>query len=284
MQELRIVASDGYHLSALYGKPVLTSLGTIVLAPATGIKKEYYLHFAHYLIQQGYSVLLFDYRGIGSSLRGDIREIKSYMHEWGTKDMQAMIDYLVKEKNCQDIIWLGHSAGASLLGFTPNKTAVRKVVAVNAALGYWGHFPAPQKWLIYFLWKLIGPLMIGMYGYGKMKAIGWGENLPPNMLKQWRSWCLHPQYFRDTILLLTGKDYFEDFRIPMVSVYISDDYIANTQTARLLLDFFPHANRRLHQLAVTNLVNEPVGHNGLFRKRFERTLWPELMRIIEESE
>jgi predicted alpha/beta hydrolase len=195
MQNISITAADGYPLSALFLTPVAESAGTIVISPATGIKKEFYINFSRFLVQNGYAVLIFDYRGIGGSAPKNLRDFPSYMHEWGTMDMDAVINYLVLERQLSDIIWVGHSVGAQLIGFIKNTRHVRRVIAISAALGYWGYFPFPIKWAIWSLWYFVGPMMVKIYGYGAMKKIGWGENLPRNMMTEWRTWCLSKNYF-----------------------------------------------------------------------------------------
>ena len=40
----------------------------VLICPATGIIQKFYFPFARWLASQGYSVLVFDYRGIGKSL------------------------------------------------------------------------------------------------------------------------------------------------------------------------------------------------------------------------
>jgi predicted alpha/beta hydrolase len=284
MTELFITASDGYQLSALYATPVDGSTGTIIISSATGIKKEYYINFSRFLVQNGYNVLLYDYRGIGGSAPGDLRAFKSYMHEWGTKDMDAVLNFLVVEKKHTNIIWFGHSAGAQLVGFIKNKQYINKVVSVNSALGYWGYLPFPQKLLIWFLWKFAAPAMLKFYGYGTMKRIGWGEDLPPNMLMQWRQWCLSKTYFKKKIEQVSGADRFYDFSIPITSICISDDYLGNDKTVSLMLDFFPNARHTVHKLQIKKYTNEKVGQTGIFRKKFENSLWLLLVAIIEKVE
>jgi predicted alpha/beta hydrolase len=283
MTQLFITASDGYRLSALYATPVGNYTGTFIISSATGIKKEYYINFARFLVQNGYNVLLYDYRGIGGSAPDDLRLLKSYMHEWGTKDMEAALNFLVTEKKLTDIIWLGHSAGAQLIGFLKNKKHLSKVVSISSALGYWGYFPFPQKIVIWVLWKFLGPAMKYLYGYGKMKMIGWGEDLPPNMLMQWREWCLSKNYFQKTIQEIKGTSTFSDFILPISSLCISDDFIANEKTVSLMLNFFPNARHTMYTLEVKKYTAEKAGHMGIFRKKFENTLWPLLVDLIEKD-
>ena len=128
MDKIIITAADGYRLSALFGKPVSAVNGTIILSAAAGVKKEFYLNFARFLINHGYRVLLYDYRGIGESAPVSLKASTIYIHEWGTHDMNAVLDYLVDE-GYSGIIWLGHSIGAQLVGLLKNKEYVQKVIS-----------------------------------------------------------------------------------------------------------------------------------------------------------
>jgi predicted alpha/beta hydrolase len=281
MQKITITAADGYRLSALYATPVGDSIGNIILSSATGIKKEFYINFAQFLVQNGYRVLFYDYRGIGESAPDSLKTSASYMHEWGTLDMNAVLDYMVNEKKLTDIIWVGHSVGAQLVGFVEHRQHIKKVIAISAAFGYWGYFPFPVKWLIWGLWFFIGPLMVKVYGYGAMKKIGWGENLPRNMMKEWREWCLSKTYFTCLLKSKLRTDKFYRFTTPITAVYISDDYLANDKTVPLMMGFFPNSPFEILKIQVEKHTALKVGHTGIFRRKFENNLWPLLVGIIE---
>ena len=281
MRQVTIYANDGYRLGALFGEPQGIPMGTLVISAATGVRKEFYYNFSRYLVDNGYRVLIYDYRGIGDSAPPDIRTSSAYMHEWGTQDMNAALGYLVNEQRLTDIIWIGHSVGAQLVGLLKNKDHLRKVISINAALGYWGYLPYPMKAVVWVLWHIIGPLLTNLYGYGVMKKIGWGENLPRNVLLEWRSWCLSKNYYMDFLKSEIQSDRFYDFTVPITAIYTSDDYIANDRSASLMMQFFPNAPVKLMKLDVHKYTAQKVGHTGIFRKRFEHALWPLLLRIIQ---
>lgn len=283
MKKIFVTASDGYKLSALFAAPVGENAGTIILSSATGIKKEFYINFTQFLVKKGYTVLLYDYRGIGESAPADLRTMHAHMHEWGTKDMNAALNYLVIEHRLTDIIWIGHSVGAQLIGFLEHPEHISKVISINSALGYWGYFPFPMKWLVWVLWYFIGPLMIKVYGYGVMTKIGWGENLPRNMLLEWRTWCLNKTYFKESLKSILQTDQFSHFTVPITAIYTSDDFIANDKTVPLMMNFFPNAPQQILKLLVSEHTTDKVGHTGLFRKKFEKTLWPLLADLIEKN-
>jgi predicted alpha/beta hydrolase len=283
MQKVFITAADGYKLAAIYGTPVGSSIGTVIISSATAVKKEFYINYARYLIQNGYNVFLFDYRGVGESAPEKLKSSKAYIHEWGTLDMNAALNYLVDKKGLSDIIWLGHSIGAQLTGFLTNTGHIKKVVAVNAAVGYWGYFPFPRKLVIWALWYLISPVLVKIYGYGTMKKVGWGEDLPKNVLMEWRSWCMNRNYYMDFLKKNFQTDKFYDFAVPLTAVYTSDDFIANDKTASLMMNFFPNAPTNVIKLEVGKYTSHKVGHTGIFRKKFKNDLWVCLTDIIEND-
>ncbi|RYZ18650.1 MAG: alpha/beta fold hydrolase [Chitinophagaceae bacterium] len=283
MQKITITAADGYPLSALYVKPVGFTLGTVVISSATGVRKEFYVNFSRFLEMHGYSVLMFDYRGIGESAPKKLQTLKSSMHEWGTKDMNAVMDFLVKKEKKTNIIWLGHSVGAQLIGFLENNHHIAKVISISSAFGHWRYLPAPMKWVIWSLWYFVGPLMIRLQGYGNMKKIGWGENLPPNILLEWRKWCLSRTYFQSTLEEELGTDKFYNFKRPITALYLSDDFIANDTTVPLMMSFFPEAPQEIFKLQVEKYTREKVGHTGIFRKKFRHSLWPLLFMLIDQQ-
>lgn len=283
MKKIIITAEDGYQLSALLGQPAGDNAGTVILSSATGVKKEFYINFAKFLTLKKYTVLLYDYRGIGESAPENLKNSTAYMHEWGTKDMNAVLDFMVEEKGLSDIIWLGHSIGAQLTGFITKREHLKKVIAVNAALGYWGYFPFPMKMMVWTLWYIISPVLVKIYGYGTMKKVGWGENLPKNAFLEFRKWCMSKNYYGSYIQERLKKDKFYSFITPITAVYTSDDPIANDKTVPLMMEFFPHAEVDIIKIPVADYTNEKVGHTGLFRKKFEKELWPVLVKVIEKE-
>jgi predicted alpha/beta hydrolase len=140
-----------------------------------------------------------------------------------------------------------------------------------------------MKAIIWLLWYIVGPVLIKLYGYGEMRTIGWGENLPRNVILEWRSWCTSKTYFMDFLKSNIHADRFYNFSVPITAIYTSDDYIANDKTASLMMQFFPNAPCTLVKLDVRKYTKLRVGHTGIFRKRFEKALWPWLLDNIHSN-
>ncbi|HAO06701.1 MAG TPA: hypothetical protein DCQ50_06855, partial [Chryseobacterium sp.] len=123
---------------------------------------------------------------------------------------------------------------------------------------------------------------VKIYGYGTMQKVGWGENLPKNIFLEWRKWCMSKNYYRDCLKDILKTEKFYNIKVPYTAVYTSDDYIANDKTVHLMTKFFPNASVKILKIETKKYSSLKVGHTGIFRKQFHNTLWPELVRIIEE--
>ena len=281
MKKITIKASDGYPLAALIAKPIEESSQTIIISSATGVKKEFYKNFAQFLVHNGYNVLLYDYRGIGESAPDDLKLSDAYMHDWGILDMNAALNYMVEVQNLTNIVWIGHSVGGQLVGFLEKREHIKHIISVSAALGYWGYFPYPMRMVIWTLWYVISPILTKIYGYGTLKKVGWGEDLSKNTFLEWRGWCMNKDYYGDFLQEKLHTDKFYDFTVPITAIYLSDDYIANDITAPLMSKFYPNSTFDVLKLQVKRYTSHKVGHSGIFKKKFQNSLWPILVGIVE---
>ena len=281
MKKITITASDGYQLGAMIAKPIEESSQTIIISSATGIKKEFYINFAQFLVNNGYNVLIFDYRGIGESAPDDLKLSDAFMHDWGILDMNAALNYMVEVQNLTNIVWIGHSVGGQLVGFLEKREHIKHIISISAALGYWGYFPFPMKAVVWTLWYVISPVLTKLYGYGTLKKVGWGENLSKNTFLEWRGWCMNKDYYGKFLQEKLHTDKFYDFTVPITAVYLSDDYIANDITAPLMSKFYPNSTFDVLKLQVKRYTSHKVGHSGIFKKKFKNSLWPVLVDIVE---
>lgn len=284
MQSVSFPAIDGYMLKGLWAVPFAENKGTVVMNSATGVKKEYYVRFAQYLVQSGYCVLLYDYRGIGESAPKSLKGFKTNMHEWGTLDMNGALNYVIKEKNISKVIWLGHSVGAQMMGLLQNRDSITKVIAVNASTGYWNYFTFPYSYMVLGLWLFVGPPLTILNGYAPMSKIGWGEDLPSGVYFEWRKWCLNKKHFTEVLVQKTGSAIFSDFTAPITAIHTSDDYIANKKTVAKLLEFYPNSDSKSYCIEPKEYGFSKIGHTGIFRKKFENSLWPFILQQIEDYE
>ncbi|HZS67031.1 MAG TPA: alpha/beta hydrolase, partial [Burkholderiales bacterium] len=88
--EVTLRAADGHALGAtVYGNGDRAAL----VMPATGVPQSYYAKYASHLAERGFTVLTFDYRGIGRSRKGDVRGSSARMRDWALLDAAAAADF-----------------------------------------------------------------------------------------------------------------------------------------------------------------------------------------------
>ena len=121
---LSIMTERNRALAATVYRPKDKVKAAVMIAPATGIKRQFYHNFATYLAASGFGVITFDNEGIGESLSTDLAKCDASLISWGRHDMPAVLDALQDE--CADATYhlIGHGAGGQLIGLMPNYKAV----------------------------------------------------------------------------------------------------------------------------------------------------------------
>lgn len=268
-----ISCKDGYQLAAQYypaqdqSKPY-----PILICPATGITKNFYHAFASWLNQQGYSVLSFDFRGIGESLHGQLKDSTANINDWGLLDIPAAIEVLLERTHAQKVIIIGHSAGGQLLGIVPNYHKVAKVVAIAGSTGHVKGLKGKTKFLAPVMFNVIFPVSSLLKGYGATQFIGMGENLPKNVAKQWAEFCSQPGYVMNAIGKTIFHDYHHEIQCPITSFRASDDEIATQTNVEGLLSLYPNAPTKLIELKPKQYGYKYIGHMLMFKKSHQK-LW-----------
>ena len=194
---ISIPATDGYALAAtLFDAPDAGAAGlgrpTVILSPATGVRRKLYDRFAAHLSSEGFRVVTFDYRGVGDSRPASLRGFVARVLDWGEKDLAGIIAWAVTA--AAPTLVIGHSIGGQLVGLAPNNTTLAGLLAVAAQSGYWGHWPVPRKYLMAALWYGLMPGLTAACGYFPARRLGLGEDLPAGVALEWARWCRSPAY------------------------------------------------------------------------------------------
>ncbi|MBJ8417620.1 alpha/beta hydrolase family protein [Acinetobacter courvalinii] len=269
-----ISCKDGYQLAAQF-YPALNSDKPypILICPATGITKNFYHAFAQWLNQQGYPVLSFDFRGIGESLHGALKDSTASIHDWGIYDIPAAIEALLNRTQAEKVIIVGHSAGGQLLGIASNYHKVAKVLAIAGSTGHVKGLKGKTKVLAPVMFNIIFPVSSLVKGYGATQFIGMGENLPKNVAKQWAEFCSKPGYVMNAIGKTIFEDYHQQIQCPITSFWATDDEIATHSNVKDLLRLYPNAQTKLIELNPQQLGYKRIGHMLMFKKSHQK-IWP----------
>lgn len=275
MEKTLITCQDGYCLTGHFFKASTdTPRGAVLIAPATGFRHQVYFNFASWLSEQGFSVLTFSNRGIGDSRNNTpLAQISGDLVDWGSLDLPAALEKLINLEPDLLISFVGHSAGAQLIGLMPNFSIVDRYVLIAASSGYFNNLKPKTKFAAKLLFHGWQPISVAFKGYWPTKIIGFGENLPRGVAKQWREWCRAPGYVENSFGKEIQQHYYADIKAPILSLTATDDHIAVPDNVDDFLRLLPNASIEKHFLEPASFGLKEIGHSDLLRRRCE-ACWP----------
>lgn len=279
-ERVEITCADGVHLQGHFlpasgGTPGLP----VLLSPATGVKQHFYLRFANWLAAQGHDVLVFDYRGIGLSLHGPLRDCKATLAEWGQQDQVAALKWLLQRTGSEQVALLGHSAGGQMMGLLPNHDRVARVVGISASSGWFRGMHGSFRFKARLGLRCIVPLGTWIKGYAPTAAVGLGENLPAAVARQWGQWCAAGGYATNAVKRHPEQDFHAQVRTPITVLYAEDDDIATATTVSDLLSTYPGAPKEARCIRASDHGLRSLGHIDWFRSSHQ-AVWPTIAQAI----
>lgn len=280
--QLVVPARDGFELAAtLYTPSPTADQGrTVLIAPATGVKRAYYDAYARHLASAGFAALTFDYRGVGGSLPVTLRNFRAQMHEWGEQDIAGAIDWLHQRLPSHRLLAVGHSVGGQLIGIAESNRLLQGLVTVASQSGYWRLWPSPSRYVMWLLWHAVMPALARALSFFPSAALRFGEDLPAGVALEWAAWCRDPQYLAGS-LRRPSVAHFQSFRAPILAYGFGDDPLAPRAAVDWLVDQYRSAPRQRRHLAPREL-GRTVGHFGFFRPQSKDDLWAESVRWLGE--
>ena len=183
-----IAADDGRELRANWFEP-RDPRGAVLLVPAMATPASFYRAMAGWLADAGFLTLTFDYRGTGGP--AELRAEKGDIVRWAG-DAASALESLVQRADGLPVTWIGHSLGGQVLPFA-HHGLVDRVVAVSSGNGYWRYNVPAVRRRAPLLWHTLAPTAIAATGYFPGRRLGIIGDVPPNVMRQWRRWCLSPR-------------------------------------------------------------------------------------------
>ena len=187
-----VSADDGRELPATWYLPEERPRGAVLIAPAMATPARFYSAFAWWLAAQGFATLTFDYRGTGS--RAAMKAETGDLVRW-YGDAASALEHLVEDAPDVPVTWLGHSLGGQALPFVRHDLVDRALLVASGS-GYWRDSPPAVRYRAPFFFRVVVPLAIGVSGYYPGRRLGLLGDVPPNVMRQWARWCLHPRLLR----------------------------------------------------------------------------------------
>jgi predicted alpha/beta hydrolase len=279
MQPCDLTSTGGAVIAARFYEPPGRPHAAVVIGGAMGVKQDYYAAFAQWLAAQGYLVASFDYRGMGDSQHGPLRELRADLFDW-TADFDTVIAATLARGGNAPLYLIGHSLGAQLPGLLAHRDRVAGMVSVAAGSGYWRDNAPQLKRMVLYFWHVLVPVATKLFGYfpgRKLRKVG---DLPAGVVLQWRKWCLNPRYHVGAEGAPV-REKFEGARFPLVALSITDDELMTERGTRVLVDCYANAPRRVERIAPADVKARRIGHFGFFRDQFQTSLWQRTIALLE---
>ncbi|MTB52075.1 alpha/beta fold hydrolase [Lewinella sp. W8] len=279
--EIKIQCSDGVKLSGTLFEPSQAK-AAVMIAPATGIKRQFYRAFAKHLVGKGFAVVTFDNRGIGQSLQGAINAGDPSLINWGTLDMTAVLDDLMARYPGQDYHLVGHSAGGQLVGLMKNATALTSMFNFASSSGSIHNAEYPFKIKSAFYLNFFIPVSNLLFGHTKSQWVGMGEPLPKNVSREWSRWCNGKGYVKVDLDTKIKDHLYDQLEFPSLWVHATDDDIANYDNVKDMVRVFSKMNAEIITLSPQAYGFKYIGHMKFFSKR-RSALWALAVDWLEKN-
>lgn len=281
-------AADGFVLGGFIWRHAHqdTQRPVVIINAATSVRCRHYFPFADYLFNHGFNVIVYDYRGIGESRPVSLRGLKASWSDWGALDFEAMLKRAQREFPGQPIDVVGHSFGGCAAGLGASGHLIRRLVTVGAQFAYWRDYAAASRWRMVGKWHVLMPLLTAVFGYFPGKRLGWLEDTPAGVVRDWSTPTAQYQKRPSARHLVTpvGELPFAKVKAQILAISLSDDPYGTVAAIQRLLDYF-RASRCTHlRIAPEDIGEQDVGHFAFFRSHYQTRLWPIALAWLQNAE
>jgi predicted alpha/beta hydrolase len=278
-----LVTRDGVRLAATLHAPVGEPKAALQINAGTGIKRQFYRHFAAYFAARGYAVLTFDMRGMGDSLHEPLARCKATMFDWAQKDMPTALDWLAQRYPKLPRFAIGHCLGAQLTGLMPNHELLDGLVFVFAPKGDLYEGALKGKVLGTLFMGIYMPLTIPLFGYARVSSLLAAENLPAGVARDWTRLLFHRGWVKGVCAERGEKAYYHEITAPILALSVDTDFYAPPKAcAKLLSEYYTGSESELINWRAADAA-EPsqLTHLGFFRRKFAESHWSQVAAWLD---
>lgn len=278
INEVKIPTGRHHVLRAFHYIPEASEGRVIIINSATGVRQDFYRHFAGFLAAHGFQVYTYDYSGIGRSRPSSLRTCDTDMLQWGEVDLAAMIRYVRERHPGHRLTLLGHSVGGQLIGTTPESAHADSFILIGSQTPYWRHYAGLTRVKVWLLWHVLIPTFSAVWGYFPARRLGLFEDLPRNAARQWARWGKSRRYMFDEYPSKRGA--FAALRQPALAISFSDDSFAPPRAVEDLLRHYRNLDLRHSHYRPRDVNLRSIGHFRFFRKDAENVFWNDILQFV----
>lgn len=275
MKRIDILTKDHYSLATHLFEPQVSNQKVLLINSATGVKQQIYFSVAQFFADHGFTVITYDYRGIGLSKPHKMRGFEASMRVWGTTDYKALTDYIKSNFEDYKKYCLGHSVGALILGMNPDSEIFEEFIFVGTQNAFVGNLRLKTKIEAYLGFGIVQPLFTLFLGYFPASWFGLGESLPSGSAFDWRILILNKKSTNN--LLEKSADFSKKLRQKVLVIWAEDDaWLTEKGVKSLLENTYANLRPTYRHIYTSESEKGEIGHVNFFRS-YNRKLWKILL-------
>ena len=143
------------------------------------VRQSFYRPFAQFLASRGYTVITWDYRGVGESVLNAAEARGVSLDSWAVEDLELVLSTAVAAAPDLPLLVIGHSFGGQIIALPSSRDFIRGALLIACPSGYVGHWRGRARGL--FMWSLahVGlPVLTRIFGYFPAGMLRLGADLP----------------------------------------------------------------------------------------------------------
>lgn len=272
MKELILNTSDHIPLSVKVFEPQISNGKLLLINSATGVKQQIYFSFAKYFAEKGFTVITYDYRGIGESKPTKMRGFNASMRIWGIIDFKTITDFIQNEYPDYTQFCLGHSVGALILGMNDSSKNFEKFIFVGTQDAYIGNLTFTVAGTALLGFGIALPAMTHFFGYFPAHRFGLGESLPKGVAFDWQTLILNKKS-TSKLYEKIGENISKELSQKTFIIHAEDDtWVTQKGMKNLLKNVYPNLKTTYREIKISESEKEEIGHVNFFRS-YNKKLW-----------
>jgi predicted alpha/beta hydrolase len=273
-----IRTKDGRNIGIRIYAAENENASVVIIAPSAEKTQSFYFNIAVFFLQHGFSVITFDYRGVGESAPVALSRYRALLRQWAMQDMDAVLRYAKNQFPKQELIFIGHGIGGEIIGLAPASQYINRLIVVNCALSCSRLRRGQDRIWIGFM-KIFVQTMSWLFGYFPGKYFGIYNNLPRGVMYEWIHWCNNTNGLFDEF----PDHNYRKLKIPLLAFSFTDDWRSQQKGVKALLEHFSEAGITWYHLQPGQAGQRRVGHSGFFKKAAQSVLWPVMMSWLQNE-
>ncbi|MBP3934159.1 MAG: alpha/beta hydrolase, partial [Pseudomonas sp.] len=188
----------------------------------------------------------------------------------------------LREYPGQPVDVVGHSFGGCAAGLAASGQAIRHLLTVGAQFAHWRDYAPAQRWQMLAKWQGVMPLLTRVCGYFPGKRLGWLEDTPAGVVKDWGAFSTRYEKLPSARSFTALP--FCSVTAKTLAISFTDDPFGTVAAIERLLNYFSASSRTHLRIQPQDIGETAIGHFAFFHSRFQDSLWPIALQWLQRGE